>query len=145
MVKPTQQDIDDFLGYHLPYEVEMLRATHILLRHGIPLVAGDKDWKQLIANVFIKSFCVHARNLIEFFEKEAGATSTRGISPATTTFSATSCCQPIRKFATKLHTSPSIGPLGNKRRLMTLSETKCSPSWRTSSSGLREISVANFD
>jgi len=68
MAKPTPQNNHAFLGHHLQYEVQMLRITYAFLRHGIPAVEGDKDARQLVANVFIESFCVHARNLIEFFE-----------------------------------------------------------------------------
>jgi hypothetical protein len=46
------------LSSHLTYEIDMLRATFNLLR-SMP--------KSVIANAVMESFCIHARNLDEFF------------------------------------------------------------------------------
>lgn len=46
---------------HFHYEVVMMRATHVLL-------AGAPD--QLTYNAFHEAFCIHARNLIEFFKNK---------------------------------------------------------------------------
>jgi hypothetical protein len=55
--KPTQTEKEEFLKEHLPYEVDMLRATYSLLQTASPNAVGF---------ALIESFCVHARNLIEF-------------------------------------------------------------------------------
>jgi DNA-directed RNA polymerase specialized sigma54-like protein len=47
------------LREHLPYEIKMLRYTHDRLQ------AEVKDRES--NNVLIESFCLHARNLIDFF------------------------------------------------------------------------------
>jgi hypothetical protein len=54
--------LDEFLQKHLPYEIEMMRdAIHAL-------ATRDKlSWFE--KNAFIETFCLHARNLIEFFER----------------------------------------------------------------------------
>ena len=44
---------------HLPYEVDMMRDAHIRLANGIE----DSNVK----NAYIEVFCIHARNLIDFF------------------------------------------------------------------------------
>jgi hypothetical protein len=46
--------------YHLDYEIWMLEQTYTRLRDD-----------EVIKNAIIESFCVHARNLLEFFWKEA--------------------------------------------------------------------------
>jgi hypothetical protein len=52
---------DELLGHHLVYEIDMLRETHGKL----------PDDHTVLNNALIESFCVHARNLIEFFGKGA--------------------------------------------------------------------------
>lgn len=54
----------EILGEHLPYEIHMLQATHKRLLG----VLSD----QVVANALIESFCIHARQLIEFFENKQG-------------------------------------------------------------------------
>jgi hypothetical protein len=46
----------EILGHHYTYELDMLEDTYGLIR--------DTQIKQ---NAFMESFCIHARNLIEFF------------------------------------------------------------------------------
>jgi hypothetical protein len=48
---------------HLPYEIDMLRVTYLMLSTpGAPLWFTPN-----VLNALIESFCVHARNLIEFY------------------------------------------------------------------------------
>jgi hypothetical protein len=53
-----KHSMEDIIKEHLPYEMAMLRATfkYLQLDHG-----------EVIDNALINSFCVHARNLIDFF------------------------------------------------------------------------------
>jgi hypothetical protein len=51
-------DKDDIIAEHLPYEIDMLRYAYQRL--------PDLQKKAEI-NVFIECFCVHARNLLDFF------------------------------------------------------------------------------
>lgn len=60
-INATDQDI---LGHHLPYEFEMLQGTYLALENG-----GHDTF---IANALIESFCIHARQLIEFFSNQQG-------------------------------------------------------------------------
>jgi hypothetical protein len=55
--------LDEFFQKHLPYEIDMMRAAiHAL-------ATRDKlSWFE--QNAFIETFCLHARTLIEFFERE---------------------------------------------------------------------------
>jgi hypothetical protein len=62
MPSPSPASADELLGYHLVYEIWMLREIYQRCPH-----ANDK----VINNALLESFCVHARNLIEFFEKRA--------------------------------------------------------------------------
>jgi hypothetical protein len=55
--------LDDLIREHLPYEIKMLVATYARLVNRRP----EDD--QFLTNVFVESFCLHARNLLEFFEK----------------------------------------------------------------------------
>jgi hypothetical protein len=53
------------LGHHLVYEINMLRETYERCpKEGVEISDG------VIKNVLIESFCIHARNLIEFFQNE---------------------------------------------------------------------------
>jgi hypothetical protein len=52
----------ELLRRHIPYEVNMLRATYKELLAPSP--------SRLIRNVVIESFHIHARNLIEFFKND---------------------------------------------------------------------------
>lgn len=60
-INATDQEI---LGHHLPYEFEMLQGTYSML------AKGGHD--TIIANALIESFCIHARQLIEFFNNKQG-------------------------------------------------------------------------
>jgi hypothetical protein len=57
--------LDDAISGHLPYEIEMLVYTFERLNK---LQASDEVF---LINALIESFCVHARNLFEFFDKGA--------------------------------------------------------------------------
>ena len=50
----------ELIGEHLDYEIKMLHETRKALR-GEPVPTG------IIANALMESFCIHARNLNEFF------------------------------------------------------------------------------
>lgn len=51
---------EELIGEHLDYEIKMLHETRKALR-GEPVPTG------IIANALMESFCIHARNLNEFF------------------------------------------------------------------------------
>ena len=57
--------------YHLNYEIWMLEEAN----------KKHHDSDQVINNALIESFCVHARNLIEFFAEEAQRYTTRSYRP----------------------------------------------------------------
>lgn len=50
----------DRFDHHLPYEIDMLARTYAWLRDVRP------NTNQLLVNVFVEAFCVHARVLMEF-------------------------------------------------------------------------------
>lgn len=58
--KPQPEKIMEFFQRYLHYEVWMLRSTYDLL------IQSRSDI--VINNALIESFCIHARNLIEFFK-----------------------------------------------------------------------------
>jgi hypothetical protein len=60
----TQPSDAELLQHHLPYEFAMLRDTYDAIR-------THPDGT--IKNALIESFCIHARALVEFFEKDDGA------------------------------------------------------------------------
>ena len=51
---------EELIGEHLSYEIKMLHETRKALR-------GEPVSSQVIANALMESFCLHARNLNEFF------------------------------------------------------------------------------
>jgi hypothetical protein len=57
--KPAPHLKEEFFSQHLPYEIDMLRATYELAR--APKPAAEHD-------ALAESFLMHARNLIEFFQ-----------------------------------------------------------------------------
>jgi len=61
MKKVTEQQLQDFLEEHLPYEVDMLRGTFELLQN---------ETSHARAYALMESFCIHGRNLIEFFKNK---------------------------------------------------------------------------
>ncbi len=64
MPKPTNATDEEILGIHLPYELWMLRATYEKLR--------SPPADEVLCNALIESFCLHARQLLEFFENRQG-------------------------------------------------------------------------
>ena len=54
----TEADRIEYCKDHLPYELLMLYFTHDSLQRPVHVLA---------ANSFIESFCVHTRNLLDFF------------------------------------------------------------------------------
>jgi hypothetical protein len=61
----TAEQIHDILAEHLPYEVQMLNFSFEVLCW-TPGILG-----QLPVNALIESFCIHARNLIDFFTEQS--------------------------------------------------------------------------
>lgn len=55
---------DEFLGEHLFYEVQMLQGTYLELQK-----AG---YNHIVTNALIEAFCIHARQLVEFFNNKQG-------------------------------------------------------------------------
>jgi hypothetical protein len=53
---------DQCIGRHLPYEIKMMRELYAELPTG--------KYTRLIHNSNVQSFCIHARNLIEFFKNK---------------------------------------------------------------------------
>src|SRR5262245_15039237 len=51
---------EELIGEHLDYEIKMLHETRKALR-------GETVSANVIANALMESFCIHARNLNEFF------------------------------------------------------------------------------
>lgn len=54
----------DFLKQHLTYEACMLRGTYQELNNNLH--------NEIVKNALIESFCIHARQLIEFFSNKQG-------------------------------------------------------------------------
>src|SRR5256885_13145964 len=54
----------EMLSHHLYYELMMLGNTFLQLEAGVP------KGNEVFGNAYIEAFSVHARNLIEFFEKK---------------------------------------------------------------------------
>src|SRR6266478_3100960 len=65
MPSPSPSDDELLLKCHFVYELTMLRDTYQRCPKEGTIINDD-----IIRNALIESFCVHARNLIEFFEGE---------------------------------------------------------------------------
>ena len=61
--QPHPEATAEFLAEHYVYEINMLRATHVLILH-------SDSW--LLSNALMKSFAIHARVLLDFFGKPKG-------------------------------------------------------------------------
>jgi hypothetical protein len=55
----------EIVEHHIPYEVQMLRAMFCYLSTPVTRFMVQ----QWVVNGFIETFCVHARNLIDFFRE----------------------------------------------------------------------------
>lgn len=64
MTKPKIATDEEILGEHLPYELWMLRRT----KEKLAFPSAD----EVTCNALIESFCLHARQLLEFFENKQG-------------------------------------------------------------------------
>ncbi|WP_282949535.1 MULTISPECIES: hypothetical protein [unclassified Sphingopyxis] len=64
MAKPKQATNEEILGEHLPYELWMLRETDARLK------SPPEDY--VLRNALIEAFCIHARQLLEFFDNKQG-------------------------------------------------------------------------
>jgi hypothetical protein len=60
-LKHSPEGLMEAFEHHLVYEINMFRHAYNFLR--VPA------WSQEMANALIESFCVHARNLIDFFSE----------------------------------------------------------------------------
>jgi len=59
---PTAKEMADLLDEHLPYEIQMLFVIH-------DSVYPTHQLSPIQLNVVLESFCIHARNLFEFFTR----------------------------------------------------------------------------
>lgn len=64
MAKPKQATNEEILGEHLPYELWMLRETYARLK--------SPPADDVLRNALIEAFCIHARQLLEFFDNKQG-------------------------------------------------------------------------
>lgn len=64
MAKPKQATNEEILVEHLPYEIWMLRETHARLQ--------SPPTDCVVRNALIEAFCIHARQLLEFFDNKQG-------------------------------------------------------------------------
>ena len=64
-LKHSPEGLIEAFEHHLVYEVNMLRATNVCL--STPVEAFGR----VVVNALIESFCVHARNLIDFFDQSS--------------------------------------------------------------------------
>jgi hypothetical protein len=62
-LKHSPEGLMEAFEHHVVYEVSMLRHTFNFM--GVPA------WSTELRNAIIESFCVHARNLIEFFSQKS--------------------------------------------------------------------------
>ena len=62
-LKHSPQGLMEAFEHHLVYEVNMLRHTFAFLH--------VRAWSTELRNAIIETFCVHARNLVGFFDEEA--------------------------------------------------------------------------
>jgi hypothetical protein len=65
---PLEQEQIEMLTVHLPYELDMLNATYRLL-------ASEQAEDATLCNIFFECFFLHARNLLEFFNKHQSRTA----------------------------------------------------------------------
>ena len=61
----SERNLQEFLGDHLPYEINMLRSTFTCLSLGV--------FTGALQNALIESYAIHARNLLEFFCRDSNA------------------------------------------------------------------------
>lgn len=64
MSKSTYATDEEILGEHLPYELWMLEETFTRL--------NQSKTDVVLTNALIEAFCIHARQLLEFFENKQG-------------------------------------------------------------------------
>lgn len=62
MAKPKLATNEEILREHLPYELWMLRETYARLK--------SPPADDVLRNALIEAFCIHARQLLEFFENK---------------------------------------------------------------------------
>src|SRR5262245_4370046 len=56
----------DFLGEHLPYEIDMFRATMAIIASPSTIASSDEGTVTAIGNAVLEAFCLHARIIHEF-------------------------------------------------------------------------------
>ena len=62
----TDEQMIEMLDEHLPYEVVMMLVCHDKLYPTLNVPYGS------LSNIFIESFCLHARNMFEFLTRKNG-------------------------------------------------------------------------
>lgn len=95
----TEDDCIQYCKDHLPYELLMLYFTHDSLQRPVHILA---------ANAFIESFCVHTRNLLDFFY------NVKYTDQSQTRLTATHFVGPESQFAKKRSFGKAIGTLYGK-------------------------------
>lgn len=66
-LRHSKEGLREAFDVHLMYEIDMLRATYTCLAsESLMLLFSD-----VLKNSLIESFCIHARNLIEFFDEKS--------------------------------------------------------------------------
>jgi hypothetical protein len=74
--------MDDRVRHHLPYEIDALVDAYNVLEMLAAKGGGfTDDEKRILTNALIESFCVHARNLYEFFHKQTQTRRKKGGMP----------------------------------------------------------------
>jgi hypothetical protein len=88
----------EILKTHYVYEIDMLQKTYVYLANG--KFALDT----VAENALIESFCIHARQLIEFFAKKSSANRFRADSYAETNYDRLRADDaPLKTLCMKLH------------------------------------------
>jgi len=74
--------MDDRIRHHLRYEIDALVDAYNVLEMLAAKGGGfTDDEKRILTNALIESFCVHARNLYEFFNKQTQTQRKKGGMP----------------------------------------------------------------
>lgn len=99
----SEAKLKEVVEHHLPYEVDMLFATFVKLDHGI----ADTHTR----NATIESFCIHARNLIEFLESDGKGVKSKAVTYDYKAFAGGKIAKALKdKIQIKLLTSVTAAP-----------------------------------
>jgi hypothetical protein len=75
----TPEKRNEFIGIHVPYEIDMLVHTFKQLEEDLAAKLApraDESDKKTMRNALIEAFCLHARNLFYFFKDKQGSKAT---------------------------------------------------------------------